>query len=197
MIRSLRGSIEELSADSIVLAVGPVSLRVYVPAPTLASAGGAGQDIRLFTHLQVREDQWSLFGFATEDERRWFELLLGVNGVGPRVALNILSALSLETLRDALSRGDAAPLTRVPGVGKKVAGRLVLELQSKVGAAGTGDAGMPGGDGSSGVSDLIDALTNLGYTTGEAQTALRAIPTDGERPLEDTLLLALRHLASR
>jgi holliday junction DNA helicase RuvA len=180
-----------MAADSLVLAVGPVSLRVYVPAPTLASIGGVGQEARLYTHLQVREDQWSLYGFSTEEQRSWFEMLLGVNGVGPRVAISILSVLPLETLRQALAQGDAGPLTRVPGVGKKVAGRLVLELQNKVGPVEAGLSLVPP------QSELVDALTNLGYTAAEAQTALRAVPADHSLAAEDRLLLALRHLASR
>jgi Holliday junction DNA helicase RuvA len=191
MIRSLNGVVESLSPDSLVLAVGPVSLRIFVPAPTLATIGSAGQKARLFTHLQVREDQWSLYGFSTEEQRSWFEMLLGVNGVGPRVALSILSVLPLENLRQALSQGDPGPLTRVPGVGKKVAGRLVLELQGKVGPV---EAGVPM------VSlqpELVDALTNLGYPAADAQIALQAVPGDQTLAAEDRLLSALRYLASR
>jgi Holliday junction DNA helicase RuvA len=147
--------------------------------------------VHLYTHLYIREDQWSLYGFSTEEQRRWFELLLGVSGVGPRVALNILSVLPLDALRVALGQGNAEPLTRVPGVGKKLAGRLVLELQGKVGAAEVVVAIGPG------ASELVDALTNLGYTTGEAQAALRALPADESLSTEDRLLLALRHLANR
>ena len=191
MIASLRGVVESRSLDAVVLAVGQVSVRLQVPAPTLAELGETGEEVRIFTHLHIREDQWSLYGFSTEDQRRWFELLLGVTGVGPKVALSILSVLPLDTLRSALAQGDAEPLTRVPGVGKRVAGRLVLELQSKVGETGVPVSVSPF------VSELVDALTNLGYTGGEAQAALRTLPADESLTTEDKLLLALRHLASR
>lgn len=191
MIRALQGTIESLSPDSLVLAVGPVSLRIFAPAPTLASVGCIGQEVRVYTHLQVREDQWSLYGFSTPEQRTWFEMLLGVNGVGPRVAMSILSVIPVETLRQSLAQGDATPLTRVPGVGKKVAGRLVLELQSKVGPVEAGaPVALP-------QTELVDALTNLGYTAVEAQVALGTIPKDEIMAAEDKLLLALRYLASR
>ncbi len=192
MIASLRGVLEARSLDSIVLAVGPVSLRIQVPAPTLAELGEVGQQIQLYTHLQIREDQWSLYGFSTQEQRRWFEMLLSVSGVGPRVALSILSMLPLETLHAALAAGDAGPLTRVPGVGKKVAGRLVLELQSRVGAVATPTSPVAAGE-----ADLVDALTNLGYTATEAQQALRAVPPKEGISTEDRLLLTLRYLAER
>ncbi|MCL4534847.1 MAG: Holliday junction branch migration protein RuvA [Bacteroidetes bacterium] len=191
MIASVRGTIEARSLDSVVLCLGPVSVRVQVPAPTLADLGEMGQEVHLFTHLYIREDQWSLYGFSTEEQRRWFELLLGVSGVGPKVALNILSVLPIDALHAALAQGNAELLTRVPGVGKKVAGRLVLELQSKVSAVEAGIAIVPGD------SVLVDALTNLGYTASEAQSALRALPADESLSTEDKLLMALRHLADR
>ncbi len=191
MIASLRGRVESRGVDSLVLAVGPVSLRLQVPAPTLAEVGEVGQELQLYTHLYIREDQWALFGFATEEQRRWFEMLLGVSGVGPRVALSILSLLPLPQLHAALAQGNAEPLTRVPGVGKKVAGRLVLELQGKVGAAPAGAA--PGPDDAT----LVDALTNLGYTVMDAQAALRAVPAGQPLAEEERLLVALRYLAER
>lgn len=191
MIASVRGTIDARGLDSVVLNLGPVSVRVQVPAPTLADLGETGQEVLLFTHLYIREDQWSLYGFSTEEQRRWFELLLSVNGIGPRVALSILSVLPLEALHAALAQGNADPLTRVPGVGKKVAGRMVLELQSKVSAVEVGVAARPSD------STLVDALTNLGYTSAEAEAALRTLPADESLSTEDKLLAVLRHLANR
>ncbi len=188
MIAQLRGQIIKRGDDFVILDVHGVGFRVRVPASTLESLGMEGSNAELLTHLQVREDDLSLFGFATEDELELFELLLTVSGIGPKAALGILSAAPSQTVRAAIAQNNLDLLTGIPGIGKKTAQRLVLELKGKV--------ELPEGEFAE-VSPLdqevVAALVTLGYSAAEAQRAARAVPAS-EKVLEDRIRAALRYL---
>ncbi len=196
MIATLHGKLEARGDDYIVVGVGGVGFKVRAPAPVIDNAGAVGSPVSLHTHLHVRENELSLYGFATEDDLELFRLLQTVGGIGPRVALGFLSALPANTLRLAIGRGEVEVLTQVPGVGKKLAQRIVMELKSKIDmgelAPEAAEAGvLP----SFADAEVLAALTNLGYSTAEAQAALRRIPPDPELSLEEKIMLALRSFA--
>lgn len=179
MIRSVRGTVLARGKDYLVVNVGNqdtgVGFRVFVPDPTAAQYN-LNELVTLSTHLHVREDLLTLYGFATEDELATFELLLSVNGVGPKVALATLSTLSPDALRLALANDEPALIARVPGVGKRTAQKIILELKDKVQPATTGLAALA----QSTVTDteVIDALTALGYSVVEAQRAVQKLPKE-------------------
>jgi Holliday junction DNA helicase RuvA len=185
MISLLEGNLAEKSADRIVLSVSGVGYEVQVPAQTLSRLPPAGRPARLHTRLLVRDDVMVLYGFATSDERALFDHLITVNGVGPKLALAVLSLLSPEAIRRAVASGDVAALTLVPGVGKKVAGRMVLDLKDRIGAGGEAPGSGP-------LAEVRDALLSLGLTAQEAREALAALAPDGERPVEELLREALK-----
>lgn len=192
MIAGVRGILEATSGDAIVVAVGDFSIRVAVPTSTLNRLGAIGEPVHLRTHLYLREDVLALYGFATDEEHKLFETLLTVSGVGPRLALSMLSAAAPDAIRSAIAAGDVDALARIPGLGKKLAGRIVLELRGKIEVPATAVAvAVP----STIDSDVITALTNLGYTAADAQQALRALPDDPALSLEDKILHALRFFA--
>ena len=194
MIGRLRGhAVGEEADGSVVLDVGGVGYDVMAPLGTVGrarAAAGEDQPIVLHVHTHVREEAIELFGFATELERRVFRLLIGVPNVGPKTALGALSALPLEELRRAVSEGDTVRLARVPGIGKKTAERIALELKDKlpgptkpvsVERIGQRDAGTAG--------RLLSALTNMGYRAAEAERAVRAL---GDRVEREPLAALLR-----
>jgi holliday junction DNA helicase RuvA len=168
MIASLSGTILQIEEASLVVGVGGVGLRVFVPRTVLEDTGGAGRSIRLHTHLIVREQELSLYGFATLEDRQLFETLLGVNGVGPKVALSILSTLSPELIQGAIAREETAVLQRVPGIGKKTAERLMFQLRDKLDISQISTLSPLASDAD---TDVIDILTGLGFSIVEAQTA--------------------------
>jgi Holliday junction DNA helicase RuvA len=169
-----------------VIAVGGVGYEVQVPASTLAKLPPVGRQVRVHTRMVVRDDATTLYGFVSTEERELFDLLVTVTGVGPRVALAFLSALSADALRRAVASGDVAALTVVPGVGKKVAQRVVLDLKDKLG----GDVVLIEGP----LADVREALLSLGLSPQEASDAMGALPSNGERPTEELLREALRHV---
>ena len=173
MIAGLDGILEAQGSDFIVIKVNGVSFKVFVPTSTLAVAGSPGDRVRLRTHLQVREDNLSLYGFATAEELEVFELAITVSGVGPRVALSLLSVLNPGQLVEAISTENVEALTRVPGVGKKTAGHLIFELKDKLSKRGIA---VPALSLSSADSEAIAALRSLGYTSNEAASALARCP---------------------
>lgn len=191
MIRTVRGKVIAGGKDHLVVEVGGlgfgVGLRVFVPEPT-ALQERSSETVLLFTHLHVREDQLALYGFANEEELTMFELLLGVSGVGPRVALATLSALSPDALRMALANDEPALLARVPGIGKRTAQKIVLELKDKVQMPLEGLAALA--QVTDVDSEVIEALTALGYSVVEAQRAVQKLPKDVVE-LEKRLRLAL------
>lgn len=192
MIAALRGILEARTEDSLIVEVGGVSYRVYAPTSTLSRAGAVGDTIKLFTYLYVREDAIALYGFQTPQERELFQLLLSVSGIGPKAALALLSAYPAETLKQAIAGGDVDLLTRVPGIGKKTAGRLVLDLRGKLDWDKLTAPPLSPAD-----AEVLTALTNLGYTIAEAQAAVRSLPTDRQYTTEEKVRLALQYFASR
>jgi len=191
LIARLRGVVEESGADWLLVFVGGVGLRVQVPASTAEALGRLGESVVLHTHLHVRDDAVALYGFATAEDLRLFEMLIGVSGVGPRGALSLLSALGAEGLSDAVSAGDVPRLQQVPGVGQKMAARLVLELKSKL--VGRAAATVPTGRD----DEVVAALVGLGYTQAEAQAAAASVPSDGSLAVEERLRRALAYFGRR
>jgi Holliday junction DNA helicase RuvA len=192
VISSLSGTLLTTGKDYLVVDVGGVGFRVSVPQTLLANVAGPGQQVTVYTHLHVRENELALYGFGSEDELAIFHLLLGVSGVGPKVALSILSALSPERLRGAIVQGDETALAHVPGIGPKTAKKLVFDLRYKV--AAQLPAGGPSPALTEADTDLIAALTSLGYSVAEAQEALRTLPRE-PLPLEERVRLALAYFA--
>ncbi|HZW04924.1 MAG TPA: Holliday junction branch migration protein RuvA [Anaerolineaceae bacterium] len=192
MISIVQGEVAASGDDYLVVMVGGVGLRLHVPAATAAQSP-AGEKVYLHTQLIVREDSLTLFGFENEHERDFFNLLLGVNGVGPRMALSILSTLSVDAIRRAVLSEQSEVFARVPGVGKKTAQKILLHLQGRVGAGESFEqiAGLMDVDG-----EVLEALTTLGYSVVEAQAALQTIPRDAPANVEDRLRLALLHFGS-
>ena len=189
MIATLHGKLQSSTNDSMIVNVGGVGFRVRAPSGTIASLGTVGSDVMLFTHLHVREDDLSLYGFATEEELRLFELLLTVSGIGPKVAMGVLSSAPADTLRVAIGQGNLDALTALPGIGKKTAQRLVLELKGKVDVSGLGEIG----ELSPLDEDVMNALINLGYSAAEATRAARSIPSN-VKTVEDRVRIALQYL---
>jgi Holliday junction DNA helicase RuvA len=197
MIGSLRGTLlEKTLRGEVLVDVGGVGYRALVPTGTLAGIGDIGADVFVHTHLHVREDALTLYGFATREERICFEALLGAHGVGPTLALAVLSAHSPASLRQALADDDVDALTVVPGVGKKTAARLLLELKTRLDVpelemALDGPSAAVTGDGR---SDVRAALVSLGYGTDEVRAVLRELPAEGD--VEELLRHALKLLAA-
>jgi Holliday junction DNA helicase RuvA len=193
MIASLRGTLLSLQPpDQCVVEVAGVGFKVWVPTAVLDGAQ-AGHLIFLHTHLIVREDALTLFGFSTDEQRALFELLLTVQGVGPRLALAVLSTLSPDVLRRAVANEQPEVFSRVRGVGRKTAEKIVFALKDKLGAA----LGLAGVTAASDVdTEVLAALTALGYSVVEAQAAVQAIPKDAAAPtVEDRIRLALAYFA--
>ncbi len=195
MIASLTGEVIAQTNDSLVIQVGGVGLLVHVPSTLLAQTR-VGAHIIVYTHLVVRQDALSLYGFEREDERSFFTLLLGVDGVGPRIALAILSTLSVDTIRRSVLAEQADIFSRVPGVGKRTAQKILLHLQGRVGAAAE-YAGLAAVTSLLDTdTEVLDALTALGYSIVEAQSALQSIPRDAPKDIESRLRIALQYFSS-
>jgi len=192
MIRSVRGTVLNQGKGYLVLEVGAagaggLGLRVFTPE-AISAQYQQGDSVLLHTYLQVREDALALYGFTTEDELAMFELLLSVSGVGPRVGLATLSTLSPDALRSAIANDEPALVARVPGVGKRTAQKIVLDLKDKVIAPAAGFSGFAQITGAD--SEVIDALTSLGYSVVEAQRAVQKLPKEAVG-VEERLRLAL------
>jgi holliday junction DNA helicase RuvA len=194
LIASLDGTVSAVFADSLILEVGGVGYRVFA-APSVLASTPVGGRLKLFTHHVVREDLQALYGFRSPEELGFFGLLLTVTGVGPKVALGIVGSRPVGDLQIAILSDDLALLTAVPGVGKKLAARVVLELKEKVAAAGV-SAGIAAGGGPSDESEVVAALLALGYSAGEARQASREALADLTvgQGLEDRVKAALRTL---
>jgi len=187
MIATVRGEIIHAEDNALIIEVGGVGLRVFVPAP-LVTRHKAGEPIFLHTHLIVRETELSLYGFESTNDRGLFNLLLGVDGVGPKVALAVLSTLNPETIQRAVASEEADLFARVPGVGKKTAQKIALHLQGKIKPTDTLQAVASMSDVD---SEVLAALTALGYSVVEAQTAIQALPKDAPKDVEERLRMAL------
>ena len=188
MIGRIRGTLAEKNPPQVLVVANGVGYEIDVPMSTFYHLPRTGEAVELLTHLVVREDAHLLYGFLTANERAAFRQLLKVNGVGPKVALSVLSGLSVDDLAAAVSSGDAARLMKVPGIGKKTSERLVLELRDKLPVAVTlARSSAPQS------SDVLNALLGLGYNEREAQAAVKQLPAD--LPLADSIRQALKLLA--
>lgn len=186
MIAFLDGQLVQKAGTRVVVDVRGVGYEVLIPASTVATLPPVGSRVRVHTRMHVRDDATTLYGFSSMDERELFDLLVTVTGVGPKVALAFLSALTPDTLRRAVAAGDVAALTVVPGVGTKVAQRVVLDLKDKLG----GDVVIVDGP----LADVREALLSLGLSPAEASEAMVGLPPNGGRPVEDLLREALQHV---
>ena len=192
MIGRIQGIVVDKNFPLVIVSCHGVGYEIDVPMSTFYPLPKAGEEVTLLTHLVVREDAHLLYGFLTAAERSAFRQLLKISGVGPKVALAVLSGLSVEDLAGAVEAEDAARLTKIPGIGKKTAERLVLELRDKLPKAVTAvraeSAGAAGGD-------VLGALLGLGYNEREAQAAIKQLPAD--LALADAIRQALKHLARK
>lgn len=195
MIASVEGVVGAITADSVVIEVGGIGYRVFA-APAILSTATPGGRLKLHTYHLVREDQQALYGFRTPEELGFFNLLLTVNGVGPKVALAIVGSRPTADLQLAIMTGDQAVLVSIPGIGKKLAERVIFELKEKVAAAGVSVSGSTVAGAAASEGEVVAALQALGYSLGEAREASRAALSDLEvgSTLEDRVKAALRTL---
>lgn len=195
MIGSLRGVLlERIAAGEALVEVGGVGYRVMVAAPTLEALGELGEPVFLHVHTHVREDAIILYGFTDRDQRSCFEALIAAHGVGPSLALSILSIHQPPALRRAVMAGDVEALVMVPGVGAKTAARLLIDLEARLELPVTGPGSVPAAGGRGALGEVREALAGLGYGSEEVRLALRALPDEGG--VEDLLRSALRELAA-
>lgn len=189
MIATLRGEITQIEENALVIEVGGVGLRVLVPAP-LRGRMKVGETVFLYTHLVVRETELSLYGFESQADRDLFNLLLGVDGVGPKAALSVLSTMNIEAVQRAIFGDEPELLSRVPGVGKKTAQKIALYLKDRLKPLDTlaSVAAMSDSD-----SEVLAALTALGYSVVEAQAAIQSLTKDAPDDVEERLRLALQY----
>ncbi len=191
MISSLRGNIDAVSTDSLIVNVNGVGFKVSVPTSVLSELGMVGREVKLYTHLHVREDDLSLYGFGSIDELKLFETLISVSGLGPKTALGMLSAMSADQVAMAIASGSVEMLTTIPGIGKKTADRLILELKDKVGGVMISS---PAGRAAQENADVVTALVSLGYSVQETTRAVNSLPTGKKLSLEEKVKLALQYL---
>jgi holliday junction DNA helicase RuvA len=199
VIGQLRGQLVKRNPSQVILDVNGVGYRIFIPFSTYYRLPEPGAAVLLHIATHIREDALHLYGFLTEHERTLFDLLRGVTGIGPRVAINILSGITAEELIPAIRRGDLVRLSAIPGVGRKTAERIILELKDKiVSLAAPAEAAVPAGETGEGIlQDVVSALLNLGYSRGAASKAaagaVRAL--DGDQDFEAVIKQALRLLA--
>jgi Holliday junction DNA helicase RuvA len=196
MISTVSGRLLEKKPTSLSVEVNGLGYALHVPLSTYESVGAVGDKVRLFTHLRVRDDTIELFGFATEEERTLFLLLLSVTGIGPKAALNILSSSRPEALHDAIGSGNESVLMTIPGIGKKMAARLVVELKEKLPVLTSAEAGpQPPGPpiAAKTFEDAVAALTSLGYNRAQAVKAVQKAQAalEGDLDLERLVRKAL------
>lgn len=191
MIATLEGTVAVRGDNFVVVETGGIGFKVHVPTPLLLRWGTTGRRVQLYTYLHLRENEVSLYGFESQEALSFFELLLGVSGIGPKVAVGILSASSVDALRAAIAGGDTDSLSQLPGIGKKTAQRIILDLRGKL----EEEELVPARPLSPVDEDVIAALTSMGYSQSEVREALNSLPEE-EMPIEQRLLLALRYFAS-
>ena len=188
MIVSVRGTLEAVGPDWVHLQVGGISLQISVPGSDINDLGPTGGQVRLFTHLRIRDEQPVLYGFSSTHAMQLFLMLNRVSGVGPRLSLALLSSLGVANLQQAIFNGDIASLSSAPGVGRRTAGRIALELKSKI-DEGAAEIGISEGSGDGAV---IEALMALGYTAVESRQAVNGLKDASELPVEERIRLALQ-----
>jgi Holliday junction DNA helicase RuvA len=193
MIATLRGEVSQIEDNALIIEVGGVGLRVFVPAPVRGRLK-VGEAILLYTHLVVREDALTLYGFESQPDRELFNMLLGVDGIGPKVALSVLSTLTLDTVQRAVFTEEPEILSRVPGVGKKTSQKIILYLHDRLKPA---DALARVAALSDKDSEVLAALTSLGYSVIEAQTAIQSLPKDAPDDVEERLRMALQNFTGK
>ena len=192
MIVAVTGVLSAVGGDWVHLTVGGVTLQLYVPASDIAALGNIGSEAHLFTHLRMRDDQPVLYGFSTPAALELFLVTQGVSGVGPRLGLALLSGLGAGGLQQAIAEGDVATLSGISGVGRRIAGRIVLELKGKLELeAGDMAGALTGGSGGGIDGEVIAALTALGYSTAEARRAIANLDRSPELAVEDYIRQAL------
>ena len=203
MISYIRGTLAEKNEDSAVVEAHGVGYQIFVPVPVLSELPPLGESVKIYTYFSVREDGMSLFGFLSRQDLAMFKQLIGVNGIGPKSALGILSALRPDVLRMAVASGDAKTISRAPGVGPKTAQRIILDLKDKIRPEDVLAGGLEeslavpeeiSGGGQAG-KEAVEALTALGYSAAEAAGAVKKVKITEEMTAEDVLKGALRHLA--
>lgn len=202
MIHFIKGELAALEEDKIIVDVGGIGYGIFMPGQAMASLPPVGNRVKIHTYLHVKEDAMQLFGFLTRDDLEIFRLLIGVNGIGPKGGLGILSALSPDELRFAVLSGDAKAISAAPGIGKKTAEKLILELKDKLRMedvlehAGTPVGEEPGAVGTTGVAgEAVQALVALGYGSTEALQAVKKVEISEDAQVEDVLKAALRFVA--
>ena len=194
MIAGLHGTLQTVGSDWAIINVGGIGFQVYMPTSTLSTLGTIGKEVELHTHLHLREDNATLYGFATAEELGLFQTLIGVSGLGPKLALAMLSAMSVEKLTMAIATGSADLLAEIPGIGKKMSNRLILELKGKLAA---GWLGAPVAELAEENTDVLAALTSLGYSVSEATRAVASLPPSSDLSLEEKIRLALQFFATK
>jgi len=194
MIASLHGKLQALGNDWAIIDVGGIGFQVHMPTSTQSILGAIGEEVELHTHLHLREDNATLYGFATTEELGLFQTLIGVSGLGPKLALAMLSTMSVEKLIIAIATGNIDVLTVVPGIGKKTANRLILELKDKIGA---GLIALPAAQLAEENTEVLAALTSLGYSVSEATRAVASLPPDQKLSLEERIRLALQYFGGK
>jgi len=192
MIARLSGTVWNIGEGYVVVRAGGVGFRVHVPSGVLAHVGGVAQPVELFTHLHVRENELALYGFLTEEELSLFKLLLSISGIGPKVALALLSTVSPDAFRQAVVQEKPGLLTRVPGIGPKTAKAVIFHLKDKLIPAGAEAAPLL----SDADAEVIAALTGLGFSLVEAQAALQSLPRDEDLSVEERVRQALAYFAA-
>ncbi len=201
MIAFLKGTIAAIEMDGVILEVNQVGYRIYMPVSEIERELGIGQEVCIHTYLYVKEDALSLFGFLRRDDLMLFEQLLTVNGIGPKAALSILSQLSADDLRFAILSDDASSIAKAPGVGKKTAQKLILELKDKLSLEDAFEEKVSHQQAANGTGaltkaaeDAIEALVALGYSATEARRAVQAVPDQETEDVETLLREALKNL---
>jgi len=190
MIASIKGKVLTKGPEGVVVDVRGVGYHIHVPLRSLGDIPDRGKEVFLHTYTNVREDAIQLFGFVTEEERRLFTTLIGINGIGPKLALTILSGMPVNRLIEAINNEDIEILTRIPGLGRKTVARLVLELRGKLPAVEVPAGGLRADLN----DDAVSALVNLGYKRSDSQKAVRDAMKRGLSSIEDIIKEALRYL---
>lgn len=200
MIGYIRGSIEEIEEWGLVIDRDGIGFRIFMPGALLAQQVRIGDEVKIFTYLHVKEDAMQLYGFFTKDDLEVFKLLLNVNGIGPKAALGVLSGLTADELRFAVLSDDAATIAKAPGIGKKTAQKLILELKDKFSLEEAFESKLShvqeksAGSMQDGTGEAVQALVALGYSNTEALQAVRKVEGFGEMDTEEILKAALKHL---
>ena len=201
MIAFIKGILQHKTATEIVIDVHGIGYAVHIPLSTYAKLGDVGRPVSLFTHLHIREDAMQLFGFATSEERQWFRLLLSVSGIRPRLAQGILSGIDVQELQAYIVHGEAAALTSIPGIGKKTAERLIVELKDKASkiSSESSTSAVTGTPSSAMRSEALQALISLGFTQQTAEKSIQAAFSENNSAasVEELIKSALRHAGKK